>query len=77
MTPRVVLVHSSRPVIDLRKRGRPLAAHCFGPFSSHEAAEEFEAQQPDNCFKFTLEIVGPDPEDVALGAALVPEGVVH
>lgn len=60
-----MLIHCKEPVLDLRVMGQ--LAHCFGPFTSYEQAEAFDAEAPDDCYKIALPIAGPDLEDIIRG----------
>jgi hypothetical protein len=64
---RVVVIHADGPIINLGDPdGSP--AHCFGPFESIDAAQEFSEGNPDGCYKAALVIVGPAADDVRRGA---------
>ena len=57
---RVIVIHSRYPVINQIDA----AAHCFGPFDSYEEALAWDQTAPDDCYKWALDLVGADDQDV-------------
>jgi len=69
---RIIVVHCRDAVLS---QDSPAPAHCFGPFDSLADAMAFDALAEDGCFKWALDLVGPEAADIE--ASMPPRHSVH